>query len=159
MPTAKPMMPDSASGVSKHRSSPKSRVRPSVTRKTPPRAPTSSPKTTTFSSAARASRSAVFKAWAMVSTGMGSVLLGLGGQFGFRLRLLLTKLRGLFGEDVPEQVHRVGGPVDVHAGTQRRCGGLGVRGEGLRRRIVEQTRSAQVLLQPGQRVAPEPLLH
>ena len=39
MPIANPMMPDSARGVSKHRSSPKSRVRPSVTRKTPPRVP------------------------------------------------------------------------------------------------------------------------
>jgi hypothetical protein len=65
-PTAIPTMPDSASGVSKHRSSPNSAVSPSVIRKTPPRAPTSSPNISTVSSAFIASRSAWFSAWAMV---------------------------------------------------------------------------------------------
>src|SRR5919106_565194 len=55
-PTAVPMMPDSASGVSMTRSSPKSFCRPSVTRNTPPSLPTSSPITMTFESASMAAR-------------------------------------------------------------------------------------------------------
>ena len=46
MPTAKPTMPASASGVSKQRLSPNRACSPSVIRKTPPSWPTSSPKTT-----------------------------------------------------------------------------------------------------------------
>src|SRR5918996_4077808 len=61
-----PMIPDSASGVSITRCSPKSFCSPSVIRKTPPRVPTSSPSSTTRSSASMASRSAVLSALAMV---------------------------------------------------------------------------------------------
>src|SRR5690606_23244085 len=50
-------MPDSASGVSMTRLSPKSFCRPSVTRNTPPSLPTSSPMTTTFGSDSSARRS------------------------------------------------------------------------------------------------------
>jgi hypothetical protein len=42
------MIPDSASGVSKQRSSPKVACSPSVTRNTPPSRPTSSPKISTL---------------------------------------------------------------------------------------------------------------
>src|SRR5689334_172826 len=56
-PIAVPTMPDSASGVSMTRLSPKSFWRPSVTRKTPPSLPTSSPMTSTLGSDSRARRS------------------------------------------------------------------------------------------------------
>src|SRR6476660_7568824 len=54
---AVPTMPDSASGVSMTRLSPKSFCRPSVTRKTPPSLPTSSPMIRTLGSDSRARRS------------------------------------------------------------------------------------------------------
>src|SRR5688572_3447157 len=50
MPMATPTMEDSASGVSITRCSPNSSRKPAVTRNTPPRAPTSSPMTSTRSS-------------------------------------------------------------------------------------------------------------
>ena len=65
-PTAVPMIPDSASGVSSTRWSPKSFCRPSVTRKTPPSLPTSSPITMTFGSSSMADRRPVFSALARV---------------------------------------------------------------------------------------------
>src|SRR5215204_3357334 len=46
-PTAAPMIPASASGVSKQRSGPKRSRRPAVARNTPPARPTSSPSTIT----------------------------------------------------------------------------------------------------------------
>src|SRR5918999_4456567 len=49
-PTAVPMIPASASGVSTQRSAPNLSRRPAVARKTPPALPTSSPITITFSS-------------------------------------------------------------------------------------------------------------
>ena len=52
IPIATPTMPDSASGVSITRSSPKSSRKPCETLKTPPRVPTSSPSRTIRSSAA-----------------------------------------------------------------------------------------------------------
>ena len=66
-PTAVPMMPDSASGVSNTRSSPKSFCRPSVMRKTPPSLPTSSPMTMTLGSSSSALRSPSFRALAKVT--------------------------------------------------------------------------------------------
>src|SRR5919107_1611114 len=56
-PIAVPTMPDSASGVSMTRLSPKSFCSPSVTRNTPPSLPTSSPMTRTLGSVSRARRS------------------------------------------------------------------------------------------------------
>src|SRR5215831_11011655 len=50
---AVPTMPDSASGVSTTRDSPKSFCSPSVTRNTPPSLPTSSPMMSTLGSASR----------------------------------------------------------------------------------------------------------
>ena len=60
------MMPDSASGVSSTRCSPKSFCSPSVTRKTPPSLPTSSPITSTFGSRSIAARRPSFNAFANV---------------------------------------------------------------------------------------------
>ena len=65
-PIAVPMIPDSASGVSITRSSPKSFCSPSVTRKTPPSLPTSSPMMSTLGSASMAARSPSFSALASV---------------------------------------------------------------------------------------------
>src|SRR5215218_814603 len=49
-PTAPPMIPASASGMSTQRSGPKRSRSPAVARKTPPARPTSSPRTRTLSS-------------------------------------------------------------------------------------------------------------
>ena len=70
MPMAVPTMPDSARGVSKTRASPNLAASPSVTRKTPPSGPTSSPKTRTVSSSLSASASAWFSAAAIVTSGV-----------------------------------------------------------------------------------------
>src|SRR5437667_8258191 len=61
-PTALPMIPASASGVSTQRFSPKRSRRPAVARKTPPARPTSSPITITVSSRASSTWSASFTA-------------------------------------------------------------------------------------------------
>src|SRR5436190_15016462 len=63
---AVPMIADSASGVSMTRSSPKSFCRPSVTRKTPPSLPTSSPMMRTLPSASIALRRPELSAFASV---------------------------------------------------------------------------------------------
>src|SRR6266404_1104168 len=70
-PMAVPMMPDSARGVSTTRSAPKRAWRPSVTRKTPPFLPMSSPRRMTRSSAASSWARARLMAWTRVSWGMG----------------------------------------------------------------------------------------
>src|SRR5688572_12492090 len=70
MPTAVPMMPASASGVSMTRSGPNSSCSPLVARNTPPNLPTSSPSTTTFGSRCISVRSASLTAWMMFIVGM-----------------------------------------------------------------------------------------
>src|ERR1700712_2534752 len=64
-------MPDSPSGASITRSSPKSFCRPSVIRKTPPSLPTSRPITSTLGSASIRLRSAAFSAAAMLMVLIG----------------------------------------------------------------------------------------
>src|SRR3954447_6831424 len=68
------MMPLSANGVSSTRCSPKSFCSPSVTRKTPPSLPTSSPITSTFWSRSIAARRPSFNAFATVSVAMSRPL-------------------------------------------------------------------------------------
>src|SRR5450759_4260132 len=124
IPTAKPTMPASASGVSKQRSAPKSRAIPSVTRNTPPRVPTSSPKTTTSVLAVIASRSARLMApdmvtsWAAEATGAAVRVIGWPPRPRRRARLhhrsLLEKLRCGRRKHVGEQRHRVNNGVDAH---------------------------------------------
>ena len=63
-PIAVPTRPDSASGLSITRCSPNSACSPSVTRKTPPSLPMSSPISTTWSSAAIAARMPAVSAFA-----------------------------------------------------------------------------------------------
>src|SRR6188768_161376 len=71
MPTAVPMIPDSARGVFMTRSSPNLSRSPSVARKTPPRRPMSSPRTQTRSSRAISSERALLTAWSRVIWGIG----------------------------------------------------------------------------------------
>src|SRR5438552_1139876 len=70
MPTDAPTMAASASGVSITRRLPKARCRSSVTRKTPPSTPTSSPMTRTSGSPSISWRSARFNAFTMFSFAM-----------------------------------------------------------------------------------------
>src|SRR5215207_2812733 len=79
-PTQIPAIPASAIGVSNTRSRPNSACRPSVTRKTPPSAPTSSPNTSVRGSAASASRSAEFSAATIVCSAIAEELLTLAEQ-------------------------------------------------------------------------------
>src|SRR5262245_59105383 len=93
---AVPMIPDSASGVSITRMSPYLAWRPSVTRKTPPFTPTSSPMTSTVGSFAISWSSPRLIAWTMFILGIGGVLLQ-----------VLQELCALF------LAHRVGRPEGV----------------------------------------------
>src|ERR1051325_9424238 len=63
IPMATPTIEDSASGVSMTLASPNSSRKPAVARKTPPRAPTSSPRTTTRSSAFISSHRVSWMVW------------------------------------------------------------------------------------------------
>src|SRR5256885_317962 len=67
MPTPVPMMAASASGLSITRCEPNLRCRSSVTRKTPPSTPTSSPRMTTSGSRSISWKSARFSAFTMLS--------------------------------------------------------------------------------------------
>ena len=81
MPTHRPLISSSASGVSITRSGPKRFCRPTVARKTPPLTPTSSPSTTTFGSSCMARASARLTASTSVTSAMGGTLqlVALGG--------------------------------------------------------------------------------
>src|SRR6478672_2430954 len=70
MPTQSPLIRASDSGVSKTRSTPKRCCNPAVARNTPPLTPTSSPKTTTLGSSARARASAKLIASTSVTSGI-----------------------------------------------------------------------------------------
>src|SRR5215470_3015532 len=80
-PTALPMIPASASGVSKQRSGPNVSRSPAVARKTPPARPTSSPSTITDESRASSTWNASLIASTIESSAKGSVqLLEVGGE-------------------------------------------------------------------------------
>src|SRR5881296_961047 len=72
MPTAVPMMAASASGLSITRWEPNFRCKSSVTRKTPPSTPTSSPRTSTSASRSIAWKRARLSALTMFSLGIAS---------------------------------------------------------------------------------------
>src|SRR5512134_2368071 len=100
-------MPDSASGVSMTRSSPKSFWRPSVIRKTPPSLPTSSPMTTTLGSFSIAARRPALSPFARVILAMS--VSSLERREVGRVGLLLGgELRGLVDVHVVEDAERVG---------------------------------------------------
>ena len=71
-PTAVPMIPASASGVSTQRSAPNRSFRPAVTRNTPPSCPTSSPMTMTRGSRSSSTCSASLMASTSVSSRVGA---------------------------------------------------------------------------------------
>ncbi len=126
-PTAVPRMPDSASGESITRSSPKSFCRPSVIRKTPPSLPTSSPMIRTLGSSSIALRRPALSALASVTLVIALAPSRLEGvEVGRELRLLLDQLVGLLGEDVVEDQPRVGVAQGLAALAQVRAevGGL-----------------------------------
>src|SRR3990172_9336720 len=81
MPTHRPLIRSSASGVSSTRSGPKRFCSPTVARNTPPLIPTSSPSTITFGSSCMARASARLTASTSVTSAMGgpSDLVSLGG--------------------------------------------------------------------------------
>src|SRR5581483_3037512 len=106
-PIAVPTMPDSASGVSMTRSSPKSFCRPSVTRNTPPSLPTSSPMMRTFGSASIALRRPSFSALPNVIVGMSVARIREGGKVRRHLLPLLVEQRRALGINVVEQRQRV----------------------------------------------------
>src|SRR5919108_3642522 len=100
MPMATPTIEDSARGVSMTRCSPNSWRKSAVTRKTPPRAPTSSPMTRTRSSPFISSHRVSWRVWTM----------------------FFSATSALLGEDVPKRRLRIGvrrlprlvdGPVDL----------------------------------------------
>src|SRR6476646_2722253 len=99
-------MPASASGVSMTRSSPKSFGRPSVTRKTPPSLPMSSPMRTTLGSRSMAARRPLLMPLAMVMVPMSVAPLTLeAGMVGGELLALGLDQR--VGLDVDVVEHRV----------------------------------------------------
>src|SRR5947208_686664 len=181
-------MPASATGVSKQRRSPKVSVRPSVIRKTPPRRPTSSPKTRTRSSAWSASRSAMFSAFAMVIAVVGvwvvpaaphvpvalavpaasiasvAAIMSVASvisvllQLGSQLRALLVQLGCRGAEHVIEQAERMQVRVLGEPGAHLGRVRLGLGGDGRDVVLGEQTVLAQPGLQPVDRIAPAPLL-
>src|SRR5262249_41604578 len=99
-------MPDSASGVSTTRDSPKSFCRPSVTRKPPPSLPTPSPLTTTFGSSSSALRRPSLMAFDNVSVVIAPPPPGRRVQVGGVLLPLLAQQRGRLGVHVLEHRQR-----------------------------------------------------
>src|SRR5262245_24313731 len=118
-PTAVPMMPDSASGVSMTRSSPKSFCSPSVIRKTPPSLPMSSPMSTTLESASMALRRPVLSALPIVSCSAMSVPPLERADVTGELLALGVHLWRALGVDVVEHDHRIGVGHGEHPLTQR----------------------------------------
>src|SRR5437763_16335541 len=104
---AVPTMPDSASGVSMTRPSPKSFCSPSVIRKTPPSFPMSSPINTTLGSVSRALRRAALRALAMVMVAISVPLLER-HQIRGELAALLVDARVPVAVDVLEDRDGVG---------------------------------------------------
>src|SRR5215470_8082205 len=101
MPIAVPMMPPSAIGVSSTRCSPYLRCRPSVTRNTPPKKPTSSPRITTRGSRPSITSIAEFSACTMFMRAMRSALVRARRRAVRVLRLLGTRPRALPLEQHP----------------------------------------------------------
>src|SRR3954469_373827 len=110
-PAAVAVLADSASGVSSTRCSPKSFCSPSVTRKTPPSLPTSSPMTRTFGSTSSDRRNPSVIACANVSDAMSALPCGVGEHEGVEIcrgfRALLVDQRMRFRVHLVEQLERL----------------------------------------------------
>ena len=169
-------MPASASGVSNTRRSPNRAASPSVTRKTPPSVPTSSPNTTTRSSAARLSASAWLSAAAIVTGaaagaaettrisrrghnaahGAGSSSSASSLSSASSVRPLPLKRGRRLGVHVLEELGRIDADVGVHPLPDVLGQPLRLRRQPGGRRVVQQPGPPQVGLQPGDRVARKP---
>src|SRR5271167_397577 len=112
-PTDIPAMTPSASGVSSTRSAPKRSSRPSVARKTPPSAPTSSPTTRTEGSSAIARARARLTAWT-------SVISGIAASLPRQLERCLALVGEFFGQ-------RLVGEIENRFEPLRRRGEIGLR--------------------------------
>src|SRR5262249_30124125 len=108
-PTALPMIPASASGVSTQRSGPKRSRSPAVARKTPPARPTSSPMTMTSSSRA----SSTWKQSLIASTTVSSA------KDPPQLVEIAPERRRRVDERVLEEQCRVGGRLRLGGGNAR----------------------------------------
>src|SRR5664280_745295 len=158
MPMAVPTMPDSASGVSMIRSSPKSFCRFSVTRKTPPSLPMSSPMMTILGSRSMARRRPALMALPMVIFDMSVLSLkarGVSsepGALGLDQRVLL---------DIDVVKHRQWLRVrHGQAALANLCGELvRLNLDGLEERPVGLEAGRQIGLEPGDRVAQLPNLN
>src|SRR5215210_4736298 len=136
-------MPDSASGESMTRSSPKSFCRPSVIRKTPPSLPTSSPMMRTLGSSSMALRRPMLRPLArvifVISVGpferieVRRVAVALGGELGRHL-----------GIDVVEDAQRRRVGELLHALTQASAQRIGLGTELLEEVLVGQPVASQV---------------
>src|SRR6185503_81526 len=141
-------MPDSASGESMTRSSPKSFWRPSVIRKTPPSLPTSSPMTRTLGSSSMALRRPMFRP-------LASVIFVISVSSLERVEVrreacaLLLELGRHLGVHVVEDAERRRVGELLHAGAQP-----GAQVVGLARDRVEEVGVAQAV---ALEVGPDPL--
>src|SRR6476661_1990748 len=159
MPTAVPTMPDSASGLSMTRSSPKSFCRPSVMRKTPPSLPTSSPMSRTLSSSSMALRRPMLRPlasvifWVLISVGSFERL-----EVGGEAVALSGDLVGHLAEDVAELVERLGVGQRLAALAEVVAQLLGLGVEVVEELLVDQAVAAQVDLEPLDRVLELPVL-
>src|SRR5688572_28788447 len=143
MPTAVPTMPDSASGLSMTRSSPKSFCRPSVMRKTPPSLPTSSPMMRTFGSSSIALRRPMLRPLAsvifVISVGPFERV-----EVGGIAVALLLQLVGHLGVHVVEDAQRRRVCEFLDAGTQACAEVVGLGVQGVEEVLVGQPVAAQV---------------
>src|SRR6478752_1970385 len=146
-------MPDSASGESMTRSSPKSFCRPSVIRKTPPSLPTSSPITRTFGSSSMALRSPALRPFASVIFAISVSAFRLEGVEVRRIAgLLLGELGGLLGVHVVEHVERPRLRERLAALTQVLAQPLGLDLDLVEEVLVGQPVAGEVGLHPLDRV-------
>src|SRR6478736_8782038 len=160
MPTAVPTMPDSASGLSMTRSSPKSFCRPSVMRKTPPSLPTSSPISRTLSSSSMALRRPMLRPLARVI--FWTLLMSVGSferlEVGGEAVALGGDLVGHLAEDVAELVQRLGVGKRLAALAEVVAQLLGLGVEVVEELLVDEAVAAEVDLEPLDRVLELPVL-
>src|ERR671925_1448477 len=136
-PTAVPMIPASASGVSTQRSGPKRSRSPAVARKTPPARPTSSPMTITSSSRA----SSTWKQSLIASTRVSSLT-----EHPPQLGEVGLERRGRIGQSVLEEEPRIGRRLRLRGRDPVAHGLLGLAPNGLGHLVREDARAPQVPL-------------
>src|SRR5687768_15473298 len=140
-PTAAPMIPASASGVSKQRSGPKVSRNPAVARKTPPARPTSSPSTITSGSRP----SSTWKQSLIASTSVSSATA--------QLPQVVLERGQRIDVGVLEHERHIGGRLGLRLGDARPHQLRSLRANLLRGRLVEDTEPPEVAL-----VAPDALV-